>query len=150
MSDKSRLKRFTIEKLEKNQFPPLYNSYPECEKCGCKEIKEHVDVLKSNTKIWYECSSCGHDFLQLYYAPNYLTPDQYVSWMRDHGHSNYEMLDSDPVWCRLNEILSNERDFHLSPYSSAKANKAVSRNKRNYQIIVARQGQPAPPKDYKL
>lgn len=113
-----------IAELEKNQLPPLMKDCPECGGEG------HIQ-LSANPEDGYFCS-CNNG--QIY---NYLTPEQYVSWMRENGHPNYEMLDSDPVWVRMH----TENGWKLARYKL---------DDGYHYMIVARLGQPAPPKDYKL
>jgi len=116
------------DNLENNQLPPLIKDCPECHGSGYQKRNQIV-----SDEYVVECPNCNGTGK----VWNWLTPEQYVSWMRGHGHPDYVMLDSDPVWVRMHI----EEDWKIDRYKF---------DDGYHYMIVARLGQPAPPKDYKL
>lgn len=137
-----------IPELEKNQLPPLTKDCPECSGDGY--------ILRVNAfsePFPLECCVCNGTG-KVY---NYLTPEQYVSWMRDHEHPDYEIIDSDPIWCLTFFVTSRVIiDPTISPWWELHTYKCKTENIKDncggniyISFIVARQGQPAPPNDWR-
>jgi hypothetical protein len=116
---------------ENNQLPPLKT---DCPKCGGKGI---IDIINSKCPIPEDFKKCSCNNGKVW---NYRTPEQYIFWMRGHGHPGYEMLDSDPVWHGIR--FNNHIDWKINTYQKAYCSGFDI-------IIVAIQGQPTPPKDYR-
>jgi len=111
--------------------PPIKKDCHECNGEGTIKEWTHDECYPE------KCPTC-YGKKEVY---NYLTPEQYVAWMREHGEPEYEMIDS-LMWVLNPDIMC---DWCPCDYETA----IEPENSFTY-IIVAMDGQPKPADDWRI
>jgi hypothetical protein len=140
-----------VDKLENNHLPPLTRDCPECGG-SCEKIIPDLSIVADMVRTASKCPNC-HGTGKVC---NYLTPEQYVSWMRDHGHPDYVMIDDAPVWDLFYDwpngyywgCTTLKSPPMINKYWSD-ADQKIKYRSSGRVLNLGIFGQPAPPKDYR-